>query len=431
MKKGFVISWFFPPINSSEGIVTFKLLKNSKFKYDVFTQKDNKDWSYGNKEDELVSENIETINGEHRSQKVWAKECIDYFKKNSKKYNFIMSRAMPMASHEVALEIKKEFPDKFWIASFGDPVANSPYVILRGPQKPKEVSAKYLPLAMFFGLIKVAMSPKNTIRGLLSRKRRNSYFKEQQKIKDSEQEILRFADKLIFNNSYQLEYMLRGFSKEEYEDIKKKSEILPHSFERSLYPKLDVKKEKTDVKKIVYLGHLDDTRSPKYLFRALNELKKTDPSKYKKLSFDFYGTMDDQDRLYIYDHGLYDIVKIKKPVEYVESLKIMAESDWCLLIDGDISEVVEENIYFPGKLADYLGSGAKILAITMLKGASADIIRDTGNVLASYCVDDIKMKLIMIADNKYDKTIGGSKKLKEFDAKNVAKIYDEKVVPSM
>ena len=38
MKKGLVISWYFPPINSSEGLVTFKLLKNSKYKYDVFTQ---------------------------------------------------------------------------------------------------------------------------------------------------------------------------------------------------------------------------------------------------------------------------------------------------------------------------------------------------------------------------------------------------------
>lgn len=429
MKKGFVISWFFPPINSSEGIVTFKLLKNSKFKYDVFTQKDNQAWTYGNKENKLVSANVETINGAHESQEVWAKECVDYFKKNSKKYNFIMSRAMPMASHEAALEIKKEFPNKFWVASFGDPIANSPYTVLRGPQKPQEFTSKYLPLAICFGVIKMVLSPKTTVRILLSRKRRNSYFKEQDKIKAQEQEILRSADKLIFNNPYQLEYMLRGFSKEERVDIEKKSEILPHSFERSLYPKLSSKKENTGVKKIVYLGHLDDTRSPKYLFRALNELKKTDPLKYKKLSFDFYGTMDDQDRLYIYDHGLYDIVHIKKSVDYLESLKIMAESDWCLLIDGDISEVVEENIYFPGKLADYLGSGAKILAITMLKGASADIIRKTGNILASYCVDDIKMKLIMIADGKYSGMVGG-KNLKEFDAKNVAKIYDEKLIPS-
>ena len=35
MKRILVISWYFPPINSSEGLVTYKLLKNSKYQYDV------------------------------------------------------------------------------------------------------------------------------------------------------------------------------------------------------------------------------------------------------------------------------------------------------------------------------------------------------------------------------------------------------------
>lgn len=424
MKKGFVISWFFPPINSSEGLVTFKLLKNSKYSHDVFTQKDNKDWSYGNEESRLTSSNIKNIYGSHESQQVWLQECVEFFRKNSKEYDFIMSRAMPMTSHEAALEIKKEFPNKFWVASFGDPVADSPYVVMQGPKKPRKLSL----LIIGVGLARALVSPKKTARALLSIKRRNAYFKEQQKIKDSEQEILRRADKLIFNNPYQLEYMLRGFSAKEKKYIKEKSVILPHSFEKSLYQKIDCKKTQKDTKKIVYLGHLDDTRSPKYLFKALDEMKKTNPSQYKKLSFDFYGTMSDSDRLYIYDNDLYDIVRIKKPVDYLESLKIMSQSNWCLLIDGDISAVVEENVYFPGKLADYLGSGVKILAISMLKGASADIIRKTGNVLSSYCVDDIKMKLIMIADGRYDDA-PRSKSLREFDAKNVAKLYDEKVVP--
>ena len=52
-KKGFVTSWYFPPINSSEGTCTFKLLKNSKYEYDVFTQKNNKNWSYDTNEDKM------------------------------------------------------------------------------------------------------------------------------------------------------------------------------------------------------------------------------------------------------------------------------------------------------------------------------------------------------------------------------------------
>ena len=51
--KGFVISWFYPPINSSEGLVTFKLLNRSEIKHDVFTQKGNQHWSY-KKENKLA-----------------------------------------------------------------------------------------------------------------------------------------------------------------------------------------------------------------------------------------------------------------------------------------------------------------------------------------------------------------------------------------
>ena len=47
MKRILVISWFYPPINSSEGLVTFKLLNNSRYEYDVYTQKGATDFSYG------------------------------------------------------------------------------------------------------------------------------------------------------------------------------------------------------------------------------------------------------------------------------------------------------------------------------------------------------------------------------------------------
>ena len=59
--KGLVYSWFFPPINSSEGLVTFKLLKNSEYNYDVFTQKNDTVWTYGANENKLVSKNINPI----------------------------------------------------------------------------------------------------------------------------------------------------------------------------------------------------------------------------------------------------------------------------------------------------------------------------------------------------------------------------------
>ena len=127
MKKGLVISWYFPPINSSEGIVTFKLLKNSKYEYDVFTQKGNEDWSYGSNADKLKSNNINTIFAKTNDINKWVEEGIEYFENNKDKYDYIMSRSMAADSHKIALEIKKRHPEVKWIASFGDPIADNPY----------------------------------------------------------------------------------------------------------------------------------------------------------------------------------------------------------------------------------------------------------------------------------------------------------------
>ena len=118
MKKCLVISWYFPPVNSSEGLVTFKLLKNSKYKYDVFTQKGNESWTYGSKEDKLVSSNINTIFAKNNELSKWVEEGIQFFDDNKDKYDMIMSRSMAPESHMIALAIKKKYPDIKWIASF-------------------------------------------------------------------------------------------------------------------------------------------------------------------------------------------------------------------------------------------------------------------------------------------------------------------------
>ena len=47
MKRILVITWFYPPVNSSEAQLTAKLLKSSGYSYDIFTQGRSEAWSYG------------------------------------------------------------------------------------------------------------------------------------------------------------------------------------------------------------------------------------------------------------------------------------------------------------------------------------------------------------------------------------------------
>ena len=163
--KGFIVSRFFPPINSSEGLETFKLLKNSRFEYDVFTQKSNMAWSYGNKDTNLPSENIQTIFSESDSLQEWALEAVEYYDKHKEDYSFIMTRSMAPEAHEVGLAIKKKYPNVKWIASFGEPIFNNPYNLFSGIKNPYRL----LPYGFENTLLSYMLSPKRMLKSFISR----------------------------------------------------------------------------------------------------------------------------------------------------------------------------------------------------------------------------------------------------------------------
>ena len=214
-----------------------------------------------------------------------------------------------------------------------------------------------------------------------------------------------------------MNYMFRNCKQE----IKDKGIVLNHSFDKELYPETV---EKNDKIKMTYVGHLDYLRTPHLLLEAISELKEIDNNLADKVCFEFYGNMGSEDKVLIIDDELTDIVKVKKPVSYLESLKIMKQSDWVFLIDANLTEVSDKNIFFAAKLADYIGSGSNIFGITMLDGISADIIRNLNMILTSYSKEEIKNYLWLILNNNY--TVKANEEYrKEFDSIEVAKKFDE------
>ncbi len=417
MKKGLVISWYFPPINSSEGLCTFKLLKNSKLKYDVYTQKDNKSWSYDTNEDKLTSANVNTIFSQASDINDWVNKGIEYCNENIDKYSFMMSRSMAPESHEIALAVKKKHPEIPWVASFGDPIANNPYLTLVEQKSPYSVRGQ----GVTNSRILYVFSPKRIIKNIIWEYRDKKYKKHHTRLyRDPilQDEVLKNCDIIIFNNEYQKRFMLREYG----EDIKEKALVLPHGYDKDFYE--DPKKIKKSKDKIVisYLGHLDATRTPKNFLMALVRLKENKKELYEKLEFNIYGNMDDKDKILLVDYDLCDVVKFKKIVKYFDSLKIMQESNFLLLVDANLGKVIPENIFYAAKLADYIGSGTKIITITMLDGPSAEITREVGGVVSSHSVEDIYNNLVMILEGKIkiDNNISSN-----YDMKKIAKRFDE------
>ena len=407
MKKILVISWFYPPVNSSEGIVTYKLLNNSKYEYDVFTQKNSTSWSYGNKDYLKNNKNVNCIFSESNTLKQWKTEAVEYFKKNMDKYDVVMTRSMPPESHEVGIMLKKIKPSIKWIASFGDPISNNPYTLLTMKSNPYKVDKT--------SSIKRIINPFRIIKSIIYRLKKtikNSFLDTK-----IESKTLKKCDMVIFNSNEQREYMTKG-------NLKTDSVIINHSYMEELYPK---KVEKNTEKIIIsYIGHLDAIRTPKILLEAIKEIKEDDEHLCNKLEVDFYGNLYHDDKIYIYDNELYDIVKYKKQISYLESLKKMKESDYLLHIDANLGDVIDHNIFFAAKLADYIGSKTPIISITMLEGTSANIMRKVNGLILTYSASDVKNYLRKIIYENYQFNLD-EKSSNSYNAKIVATEFDNMV----
>ena len=418
MKRILVVSWFYPPINSSEGLVTYKLLKNSKFEYDICMQDSNDSWSYGKNEKLPECGNVRKICAKSTTLLEWKKEVVSYFEKHMNEYDIVMTRSMPPESHEIGLEIKKIKPKIKWIASFGDPIANNPFVLKEmtkaSPYSVKACGASSLDMRWI-------LSPKRFLKNMLWKKREKKKSVPLEKERVLEALIMSICDYVIFNNEYQKKYML---SKTET-NIDKKAVVLPHSFDLTLYDAVIPERENSKIR-MVYIGHLDNIRTPHLFFEALNELKKQDETLADKLEVQFYGNMSDKEKVYLMDSELLDVVQVKKPVDYKTSLAIMRDSDWLIHIDANLHGILNENIFFAAKLADYIGAKKPIFGITMFDGAGADILRTVNGITVSYTVDEIKNYLYLIIYRNYEVVIN-QESVDRFNAVEVAKEFDELV----
>ena len=404
-KKIYVVSWFFPPINAAEGIVTYKLLKESKYSYDVYTQANDDKYAF-KKDEKLVSKNINTIFSDKLDKKEWISSSVDYYLNNKDKYSCIMTRCMPIESFEVGLKIKKKDKDVFWIASFSDPLAYSPYTKIMEEQNPYK---------------NMKISPSKIVKNGIWNLRRLHYRMSsdpERKNKRIQRAVLNNADMIIFNNEYQMKYILSKYKGNNYE---KKSIIIPHSFDKDFYEKKD--KFYKDKKVMSFLGHLDNFRNANAFLEAVNKLNKKDKSLKEKIEFRFYGNMGDKDKNYIKNNKLENVIKLCKPVTYLDSLNIMTQSDYLLLIDANLIDYIKENIFFASKVVDYLGSHTKVFAVTMKKGISKDILVKSGAVVSSFDIEEIYEKLYNIIyknDNYKENTVF----INRFNNKEVVKSFD-------
>ena len=420
MKKIFVISWYYPPINSSEGLVTWKLLNRSEYAYDVFTQNSVEAWSYGlNAKFESRAE-VKTIFAKSNTFDAWKQEAFRYYAEHYWEYDAIMTRSMPQESHEAGLLIKEAFPDVKWIASFGDPIKTNPYQHLNCTlYSPKSAQNLY---NRNQGL-RWKLDPKRIAYASYWLVKHRDAVQHRAHLAQIEDDTLRLADRVILNNRSQMRWML-GDNK----SLQAKTHLIRHTFEPSLYP--DTPKKAHRKLRFVFIGHLDEIRTALPLFEGIRALKEEKKDLARRAEFLFYGEISDSDALYLVKNDLTELVHIRKPVPYLESLAIMHDADWTVHIDANIASVVDENIFFAAKVADYFGSGSSVLAVTMPTGDVADVLRAAGAQVLNYSANEIRQALyVMIYEGVT--AVPDPKAIEEFSASYAAAKFDKEVVATL
>ena len=365
----FVASWFFPPNSSSEGFVTYKLLRNSSLHYDVVCSTSHK-WGYGAKMT-TAAENIRIIPIETEDLEDWAAQAIEQFELNysKRKYDVIMTRSMPPDAIKVGLAIKERHPEIKWVASFGDPVANNPYSISAIAQ------GNDLDVVEKGDFIREIASSS----GQWSRDWRNNAWapiRIEAGFRVLQDEALAKADMLICPVEEMRDFMLHGCV------CKKPFCVIPHSFDEELYGKRAQASLDASRINLVYIGYSDARRSLLPVVRGLHELTLHYPEAASRICFHVFGN---------YPHGLQDyaesyqlprgMIAFHGNCTYYESLAVMRTADWLLHVDAFFGELMTGgSIYFAGKLADYFGAGKPILALTGNDSPAYHMVRDYGGM---------------------------------------------------
>lgn len=233
----------------------------------------------------------------------------------------------PMSDHLVGLALKRRLGAP-WVAHFSDPWLDNPFV-------PYDRLSRRVNLAL-------------------------------------ERRVLCEADRLVFTSEETVETVAARQGRA----VVEKARVLEHSFEPGLFEG-PVKRGESGVV-VRHLGAFYGPRSPAPLFEALRRLSASEPATLAGVRFELVGPKAEG----LLERAGFDtlpegLVVSRPSVEYLESLRLMCESDGLLVVDAP----AELSVFLPSKLVDYVGAARPVFAVTP-RGTAARVVRRLGGWVA-------------------------------------------------
>ena len=261
----------------------------------------------------------------------WVKTAMKYYKRWQKKNGFkpelLITFAQPMSDHLFGLAFKKATGTP-WIAHFSDPWTDNPY------------------------------RTDNFFTSFINR--------------ILEKKVITMADAVVFTSQETMDLVLKKYSG----SFRKKAFSIPHCYDPGVYDSSLTPPANKYV--IRYLGEFYGNRTPHIFIDALETVYKNVPELLENVICEFVGSSSKRGGLLEKHPLLKEVVNFREKVTYLESIKLMQTAHCLLVIDA----VADFSVFFPSKIADYVGAGRFIFAITP-RGASSRIIKIVGGIAAS------------------------------------------------
>lgn len=382
MNRCYAITGVFVPTNMPMSLLSYKYLRGLDMPCDVYAMHHDVDESLVQKlkkDPKYINMNV-TFEGKYNDA-LFSIKNVNLFKalKNvnryvehavkrfdASKYNYVFTSSFPAFTIRAGKAIKEQNPNVTWIASFTDPINESPYK--NDERTYKEYS---LPEKIAFKLY-------------------CKYYV------NNEDEILAFnhADYFIFICEEQRDYMIEQYLKTETkytrEELVRKSIIFPLNYipEWEDITKLHATKE-NEVFTFAHFGRVYGLRDATEFIYAVNDLVKEG---CKPFVVKQYGEFRKSDKKLIHTLKLDSYFMIHDQIPYKDAIEEMNQSDILLIFDTIMPET-EIQPYLPSKILEYSLLEKNTLTIATSKSPSYRIAKESHALVCEDNREEIKETL--------------------------------------
>jgi len=276
----------------------------------------------------------------------WVKPSVQFLEQYIKenKIDVVVTSGPPHSLHLIGLGLKKKFPNLKWIADFRDPWT--------------EIS--------YYKHLKLTKSSDQKHRQLESQVFKNADITLATSYTDAENFRENGANSICITNGFDVD--AKSLSREDAKSY------IENATTQQLNNTTPSQLNNTTQFTISYIGVLEQLRNPENLWKALDNLVKTNPDFSENFSLKFVGRIDDKILHEIENSDLKKHVSNLGYLSHDKAIEEMAKSS-LLLITNFPNESSKGII--PGKIFEYLATGKQIISFGPNDADVSKILKET------------------------------------------------------